>query len=358
MAFPPRFLDEIRARVSLSDVVGRRIKLIRAGREYKACCPFHHEKTPSFYVNDEKQFYHCFGCGAHGDVIRFITDHDNVPFRETVEMLAAEAGLDMPKEDPRAVQRAQKAKDLHEMMSEAAQWFMHQLHAQNNREVLTYAQDRGLSGAAAADFMIGYAPADGKALRTYLEGKGYAIKDMIEAGLFKPSRKGGEPYAFFRDRVIFPVADRRGRIVAFGGRILPEHIRPIDPNSSFKPPKYLNSSDTVLFDKSHTLYGADKARIAARNNKPLIVTEGYMDVIACHAAGFNGAVAPMGTALTEGQIQALWAMQMAEEKLPILCFDGDNAGRRAASRAVERPAFAKSRRLCQARLHARWSRPG
>lgn len=336
MTISPRFLDEIRNRLTLSDIIGRKVKVIRAGREFKACCPFHSEKTPSFTINDQKQFYHCFGCGAHGDVLKFTMEHDNLGFRDAVEVLAAEAGLEVPKEDPRAIEKAQKAKDLHDLMADAAGWFTDQLYQSQNRDVQDYLNQREITPELVNDFTVGYAPDDSKALITYIRGKGYSQQDMVDVGLIRISTKGAkEPYAFFRDRVVFPVADRRGRIIAFGGRILPEHIRP-PTQSSFTPPKYLNSSDTILFDKGRSLYGEDKARLAARDNKPVIVTEGYMDVIACHAAGFSGAVAPMGTALTEGQIQSLWTMIPDEHKEPILCFDGDNAGRKAAARVCER----------------------
>jgi DNA primase len=336
MSISPQFLDELRNRISISEIVGRRVKLIRAGREFKGCCPFHNEKTPSFYVNDQKQFYHCFGCGAHGDILKFTMEQGNLGFRDAVEMLAGQAGMQVPAEDPRQVEKAQKAKSLHEMMAQAARWYAAQLTRPENSDVQGYLSGRGISQETIAYFQIGYAPDSAAELIRYLEEQGYTLKDMGEAGLIRKSAKNNEPYPFFRDRVMFPVLDRRGRIVAFGGRTLPDHIRPPNPNSSFTPPKYLNSSDTVLFDKGRMLYGEDKARLAARDGKPVIVTEGYMDVIACHAAGLTGAVAPMGTAMTEAQIQSLWMMIPAEYKEPILCFDGDNAGRKAAERACER----------------------
>lgn len=335
MAIPPQFLDEIRNRLTLSDIIGRRIKVTRAGREFKACCPFHHEKTPSFTINDDKQFYHCFGCGAHGDVLKFVMEHDNRPFREAVEMLASEAGLQMPKEDPHAVEKAEKAKTLYDVMQGVAQWVQMQLREAAHSHVMDYLIDRGLTPDTLEAFQIGYAPADGQALVTYLKRQGVALADMQALGLAKVSARTGEPYAFFRERVIFPVADKRGRIIAFGGRILPDHMREPD-RGDFTPPKYLNSPDTPLFDKGRVLYGEDKARIAARDGKTMLVTEGYMDVIACHQAGFTGAVAPMGTALTEGQIDSLWKMIPADNKEPVLCFDGDRAGRQAAGRASER----------------------
>ncbi len=335
MSIPPRFLDEIRNRVTLSDIVGQRVKLTRAGREFKGCCPFHNEKTPSFYVNDDKQFYHCFGCGAHGDVIGFVIEHDNLPFPEAVESLASIAGLEVPQQSPQAIQKAKEEKSLYSLMEDAAQFFVQNLQSKSNQEALKYVLDRGISQETLSAFHIGFAPADGQVLRQYLKEKGYHDKQMIEAGVVRPSTKGGEPYAFFRERVMFPVADRRGRIVAFGGRILPEHLRP-PQRGDFKPPKYINSSDTVLFDKGRVLYGESHARQAAADNEKIIVVEGYLDVIAANQYGIKGAVAPMGTALTEDQIAKLWKMIPTQEKVPYLCFDGDNAGRRAAERAAER----------------------
>jgi DNA primase len=335
MTIPPRFLDEIRNRLTLSDIIGRRTSVKRAGREFKACCPFHHEKTPSFTINDDKQFFHCFGCGAHGDVIGFVMRHDNLSFIDAVEMLSAEAGLQMPKPDPEMVKKAEKAKSLHTLMDAATTWFETQLNKQGNEKILAYLTDRGLKKETIAAFRVGFAPESGQEIRKFLSLQGYTDAQMIEAGVLKKSDKSKEPYAFFRDRIIFPVSDRRGRVVAFGGRILPDHMRAPD-RGDFKPPKYINSSDTPLFDKGRMLYGESRARQAATEDLPVIVTEGYMDVIAAHQSGFRGAVAPMGTALTEDQILSLWSMIPAREKVPVLCFDGDEAGRRAASRACER----------------------
>ncbi len=335
MSIPPAYLDELRSRLTLSDVIGKRVKITRAGREYKACCPFHREKTPSFTINDDKQFYHCFGCGAHGDVIGFVMQHDNLSFIDTLEMLSAEAGLKMPEPDPKAVQKAEQQRDLHALMEEAAGWFQEQLTFPQNQDVRDYLAARGLSQAAIDSFRIGFAAGDHQALRKHLKQKGFADRDMILAGLVKESDKGGEPYVFFRDRVMFPVTDRRGRVIAFGGRILPDHMRP-PAQSGFKPPKYLNSPDTPLFDKSRVLYGEAQARQAAGSGHSVLVTEGYMDVIACAQAGFKAAVAPMGTALTEEQVLGLWKMIPEDEKSPVLCFDGDNAGQHAAIRSCER----------------------
>lgn len=335
MTIPPRFKDEIRNRLTLSEIIGKRIKVTRAGREFKACCPFHHEKSPSFTINDDKQFYHCFGCGAHGDVIGFVMQHDGLPFPEAIEQLAALAGLQVPQQTPQEIEQAKKEKDLYTLMEDTTAYFVDTLYGSDGAVSLKYLEDRGLKRETLSAFRLGFAPADGQALRKHLAAKGYSDKQMIEAGVLKESSKRKEPYTFFRDRIMFPVADRRGRVVAFGGRILPDHLRPPD-TGNFTPPKYMNSGDTPLFDKGGMLYGESLARQAAVDGQDVIVVEGYMDVIACHQAGLQGAVAPMGTALTERQVLALWKMIPDEEKVPILCFDGDNAGRGAAGRACER----------------------
>jgi DNA primase len=334
MTIPPRFLDEIRSRLSLSDIIGKRVKVTRAGREFKACCPFHKEKTPSFTINDDKQFYHCFGCGAHGDVIGFTMRHDNLSFIEAIEVLAAQAGLKVPEQTPQDVEQAKQQKNLYSLVDDAAKWFEEQLYKPAHKDALDYLLKRGLSQETMNAFRVGFAPADGQAIRKALQAQGYTDAQMIEAGILKKGEKK-DPYAFFRERVMFPVTDRRGRVVAFGGRIMPDHLRAPD-RGDFTPPKYINSSDTPLFHKSRVLYGESHARQAAIDGQPVIVVEGYMDVIACFQAGFRGAVAPMGTALTEEQILSLWKMITAREKTPILSFDGDNAGRRAAERAAAR----------------------
>ncbi|WP_247878980.1 DNA primase [Azospirillum brasilense] len=325
MAFPPQFLEELRTRLALSDVVGKRLRLIRAGREYKAPCPFHNEKSPSFYVNDQKGFFHCFGCGAHGDIIGFVMRHDNLAFPEAVEALAGEAGLPVPRATEEDKQRYERRKTLHDLVEQAARWFEQQLYAPAGRAGLEYFQRRGLDTDGMARFRLGFAPGDSGALRSQLLKQGFSEEDMVTAGLLKRPEDGRTPYSFFRNRVIFPVTDRRGRVVAFGGRIL-----------EGDGPKYVNTADTPLFHKGTLLYGLSRARQAAADGKPVIVAEGYMDVIALVRAGFEGAVAPLGTALTETQVQELWKLIPDAEKVPFLCFDGDNAGRRAAWRAVER----------------------
>lgn len=333
MSIPPKFLDELRARLTLSDIVGKRVRLTRAGREFKACCPFHKEKSPSFTVNDTKGFYYCFGCGAKGDVVNFVMQHDNLEFIPAVELLASEAGMAVPQDAPRDIARERKQKDLYDLMEETAQWFQQRLA--ENRDILTYVKDRGVDDAALIQFRIGFAPDDREGLKKFLKDKGYAENQMVEAGVLKKSDKDGKTYSFFRGRVMIPVLDMRGRVVAFGGRILPEHMRGPD-RGDFTPPKYINSPETSIFHKSSVLYGGYQARQSAGHGKTLIVVEGYFDAIASHMAGFTGAVAPMGTALTEEQVTLLWKMIPAEAgsvKEPILCFDGDNAGRRAAERA-------------------------
>jgi DNA primase len=335
MSIPPRFLDELRTRLNLSDIIGRSVRLTRAGREFKGCCPFHNEKTPSFTVNDDKQFYHCFGCGAHGDVVGFMMQANNLSFIEALEALAQEAGLQIPEQSPQAIQQAKKEKGLHALMEDATRWMEDQLRDPSNSEAYRYITERGMPEELLRSFRVGYAPADRQALRNFLKSQDYTDKQMIEAGVLRPAGKSGEPYAFFRERIMFPVMDRRGRIVAYGGRILPDHLRPPD-QGDYTPAKYMNSSDTPLFYKGGMLYNEPHARKAAIDGEDIVVVEGYMDAIACFKAGVRGAVAPMGTALTEEQIMVLWKMITTDSKVPILCFDGDNAGRRAAERAAER----------------------
>jgi len=331
----PRFMEELRSRLTLSDIVGRKVRLSRAGREFKGCCPFHNEKTPSFYVNDDKQFYHCFGCGAHGDAIGFAMQHDNKSFIEAIEELATEANMEVPKQSPQDVKKAKEEKSLYALMEDATKWMEAQLRDPSNKEAYRYVSDRGMSEQELNNFRIGYAPADRQAVRKAMQALDYTDSQMIEVGILRAGKQGREPYAFFRERIMFPVPDRRGRAVAFGGRILPDHLRPPD-QGDYTPAKYMNSSETPLFHKGSQLYGEPRARQAAIDGQELIVVEGYVDVMACVKAGYSGAMAPMGTALTEDQIMVLWKMIPQSRKIPILCFDGDNAGRRAAARACER----------------------
>ncbi|OAN53764.1 DNA primase [Magnetospirillum moscoviense] len=321
MAFPPQFLDELRARVPLTGVVGRRVKLTRKGREQQGLCPFHNEKTPSFTVNEEKGFFHCFGCGAHGDAIGFEMRANHLSFTEAVEKLAAECGLEVPKATPQERQQEARRASLHDVMEAACKFFEKSLRGPAGRDGLAYLRDRGLSEETIARFRLGWAPDSREALKKALMSEATPESLLTEAGLLKKPEGDGAAFDFFRGRVMFPVTDRRGRIVAFGARTLGDG-----------QPKYLNSPDTPLFHKGSTLYGLAHARESAREKRVVLAAEGYMDVIALHQAGFTFAVAPLGTALTEAQIEEMW--RLADE--PILCFDGDNAGQRAMGRAAER----------------------
>jgi DNA primase len=319
MSLSPQFLDEIRARTSLSTVIGRTVKLQRAGREWKAPCPFHKEKTPSFYVNDDKGFYHCFGCTAHGDAIRWLTDARGLPFMDAVKELADAAGMEVPAADPQAQQKAEKAAGLHEVMEAAQRWFEDQLNGVDGAEARAYLDSRGIADETRRRFGFGYAPDSRGKLRTAL--KGFGNDKLVDAGLLILPDGDREPYDRFRGRLMFPIRDRRGRVIAFSGRIL-----------GSGEPKYLNSPDTPLFDKGRTLFNLDKAAPASRDAKRVIVVEGQMDVIALDQAGFPEAVAPLGTALTETQLGLLWRLSPS----PLLCFDGDSAGQKAAVRAARR----------------------
>ncbi len=331
MAFADQFLDELRARVGLADLISRRVRLARKGREHLGLCPFHKEKTPSFTVNEEKGFYHCFGCGAHGSAFDFLMQTDGVSFPEAVERLAQEAGMEMPRDTPEERERARRSQSLHEAMEAAATFFEKSLQGLDGRDALAYLIGRGMTEAAMKHFRIGYAPDARGALKVALARSGIDEDLMVAAGLMKRPDDGRPPYDYFRGRIMFPITDRRGRVIAFGGRVLETD----DSKGGGAPrpgAKYLNSPETGLFSKGRVLYGLAQAQAAAREKGALIVTEGYMDVIALHQAGFNYAVAPLGTALTEDQIREAWRL-VAE---PVLCFDGDAAGARAAGRAAER----------------------
>ena len=324
MAFPPGFLDELRSRVTLSGLVGRHVKLMRRGREFAGLCPFHHEKTPSFYVVDDKFFFHCFGCGAHGDAVGFVMRADNLDFIEAVEKLAGEAGLVVPQATPQERERAQRQKTLLEATEAAATFYEGRLWSSAGSRAREYLHGRGLDPETIRRFRLGWAPDDRQALRRGLKAD-FPADLLIEAGLLRPTDEEDEPSDYFRNRVIFPIGDRAGRVIAFGGRVLGDG-----------QPKYLNSPDSALFEKGRVLYGWSAARAGAvqdpETGPSVIVTEGYMDVIALYRAGFASVVAPLGTALTEFQLQELW--RLAPE--PIVCFDGDAAGQRAAMRALQR----------------------
>jgi DNA primase len=318
MTLTPQWLDELRSRTTLSALIGRTVKVTKAGREFKACCPFHNEKSPSFTINDEKGFYHCFGCSAHGDAIRWMTDQRGLSFMDAIKELAAEAGMEVPAPDPKAAQRAEKANSLYDVMTSAQDWFVAQLQSPDGASARAYLKKRGFTEKTIRDFGFGLAPDNRTALKSALKQYGDAM--LVEAGLLI-AVEGKDPYDRFRGRLMIPIRDPRGRVIAFGGRILGDG-----------EPKYLNSPDTPLFDKGRTLYNLDKCSPASRQTGRVIVVEGYMDVIAIAQAGFGDAVAPLGTALTEQQIQMLWRMT---EK-PLLCFDGDSAGQKAAMRAALR----------------------
>ncbi|MHA6722984.1 DNA primase [Sphingomonas sp. RS2018] len=318
MSLSPAFLDELRHRTSLSGLIGKTTKLQRAGKEFRACCPFHNEKSPSFYVNDDKGFYHCFGCGAHGDAIRWLTENRGLPFMDAVKELAQTAGLEMPAQDRASAAKAERAKGLHEAMADAATWFADQLQGIAGAEARAVLAKRGIDAETARSFGLGYAPDSRGKLKDAL--KSYGDPMLVEAGLLI-AVDGKAPYDRFRGRLIIPIRDPRGRPIAFGGRIIGEG-----------EPKYLNSPETPLFDKGRTLYNLDRALPAARKTGRVIAVEGYMDVIALAQAGFDEVVAPLGTALTEHQIDRLWRVSGT----PLLCFDGDAAGQRAAFRAAMR----------------------
>ena len=323
MRFTPQFLDELRARLSVSEVVGKRVKLKKAGREWKGLSPFQQEKTPSFYVNDQKGFYHDFSSGKHGDIINFVMETDGLPFAEAVERLASMAGLPLPAVTPDAARHEQRRRTLHDVMELAAKFFSETLASRVGAKARGYLADRAISPATQLQFRLGYAPPPPErfALKEHLGKLGVSVEDMIETGLLVAGDEIPVPYDRFRDRVMFPITDVRGRVIAFGGRALEKDV----------PAKYLNSPETPLFHKGDNLYNHQTARKATHDGASLIVVEGYVDVIAMVTAGFAGAVAPLGTALTENQLALLW--KMADE--PILCFDGDRAGQKAAYRAAD-----------------------
>lgn len=318
--FPPGFLEDLKSRASVSDVVGRKVKLIRRGREFVGLSPFNSEKTPSFTVNDAKGFYHCFSSGEHGDVFSFLMQTEGVTFPEAVETVAQMVGMDVPQASPEERRHAEQAKGLRDVVSIAAHFFQTELRLPAGREALAYLKGRGLQDATIKRFGLGYAPADRMAVLAALRHEGIPDEMAVEAGL---ARRGddGRVFGYFKDRAIFPIADTQGRAVAFGARALGD-----------AQPKYLNSPEGPLFHKGETLYGLDLAREPAHKSGEIIVVEGYMDVIALAEAGLPNAVAPLGTAITEAQIKRLWRISEA----PTLCLDGDAAGRKAAGRAALR----------------------
>src|ERR1700680_1256512 len=320
MRFPPQFLDELRARLPVSEVVGKRVRLKKAGREWKGLSPFNKERTPSFFVNDHKGFYHDFSSGKHGDIFTFVMESEGVTFPEAVERLAALASLAVPKLTPEAEAQESRRRTLHDVIELAAKFFEATLAARAGATARGYLADRGLDPATQLQFRIGYAPPERFALKEHLGSQGIPVEDMVEAGLLYSGDDIPGPYDRFRDRVMCPITDLRGRVIAFGGRALEKDVSA----------KYLNSPETPLFHKGDNLYNLAPARLAAHNGGALVVVEGYIDVIAMVGAGFAASVAPLGTALTENQLALLW--KMADEA--ILCFDGDKAGQKAAWRAA------------------------
>jgi DNA primase len=333
MRFDDHFLDELKTRLRPSDVIGKSVKLRRQGREYAGLSPFTKEKSPSFFVNDDKGFYHCFSSGKHGDIISYLQETERLTFTEAVERLAAEAGMALPEPDARAAQEDKKRAGLTDWMELAAAWFESELRRPVGQAARDYLARRALPEDQWGRFRLGFSPAGRTALKDYLIAKGAKPAELVEAGLLIAPEDGGAPYDRFRDRIIFPITDTRGRVVSFGGRAM-------DPAARAK---YLNGPETALFHKGRLLYGLYEARkllhaaqaaappSQGAEQTPLMVVEGYMDVIACQRAGLP-AVAPMGTAMTEEQMEVLWRLHPE----PTLSFDGDKAGQRAASRAIDR----------------------
>lgn len=325
MMLPDSFLDELRSRASLSQVVGRKVvwdqrRSNQARGDWWAPCPFHQEKTASFHVDDRKGFYYCFGCHAGGNVITFLRESENLSFIEAVEMLAREVGMEMPRREPGEVARSDRRDDLRAIVDEAVRFFQLQLKTGAGHEVRAYLERRGLDEESRENWQIGMAPPARNALLQHLAAKGIAAADVIEAGLAISPERGGAPYDRFRNRIIIPIRDARGRAISLGGRA-------IDPNERAK---YLNGPETLIFDKGRVLFNLDRARALAGRAGPLVVVEGYMDAIALHEAGF-AAVAPLGTAVTEAQLHLLWRV----DDEPVVALDGDAAGMRAALRLVD-----------------------
>jgi DNA primase len=316
MALPANFLDELRARTPIAAVIGKTVKLARSGRENKGCCPFHGEKTPSFYVYDDH--FHCFGCGEHGDVITFVMKATGAGFMEAVETLAQDAGLEVPKASPQAAQAEQRRAGISDVLEAAGKIYQQWLFAPEGKAALNYLRGRGLSDETVKRFGLGWSGEGRSVLATALRGQGIRPEQLVEAGLMKHGERG--PVDMFFSRVMFPITDRRGSKISFGGRIMGDG-----------QPKYVNGPETPVFSKRRSLYGLHSARDAVRKGAPLIVVEGYMDVIALAQAGFGGAVAPLGTALTEEHLAEVWRLSPE----PVICFDADGAGRRAALKTVD-----------------------
>ena len=320
MAFPPDFIDDVRNRISLSSIISKRVKLIKKGRRQTGLCPFHNEKSPSFSVNDDEGYYHCFGCGAGGDAITYLRETEGLDFTEAVTRLAEMAGVPIPDQRPVDPVKLQRRQTVMDALGAASDFYKMQLAtSQTAGPARAYLEDRAISQETKTDFQLGYAPASG--LMAHMKGKGFDEAILIEAGLCGKSDRDNSLYDYFRNRIIYPICNRQGAVIAFGARAMGDAM-----------PKYLNSKDGPTFSKSAVLYGWQQARERVRRNLPLLIVEGYMDVIAVTAANVAGALAPLGTAMTEQQIALAWKLH--DE--PILCFDGDKAGQQAAMRAIER----------------------
>lgn len=320
MRFSPNLLEEILRRTDIVQLVGRRVKLVRKGQAFWGCCPFHKEKSPSFKVENLRRTYKCFGCGKGGDAFRWLSETEGLSFPEAVERLAAEAGVELPKWSAEDEAREERKKSLYDVVEATCVFFEEQLMARAGVEARDYLRTRGLNGESAKKFRLGYAPQGHTTLIEHLKTKNITVDDMIAAGVVRAAAEDRGPRDFFFDRIMFPISDARGRIIAFGGRGLSPDAKP----------KYINTPDTTLFSKGHLLYNFASARPAAIKSQQIIVAEGYMDVIALVRAGFDAAVAPLGTALTEDQLHLVWRVSPE----PILAFDGDEAGLRAAHRAA------------------------
>jgi DNA primase len=319
MALPQHFMDELRRSIKLSDIVGKRAELKKQGNRHLGLCPFHNEKTPSFHVRDDEGYYHCFGCGVSGDAITFLREKEGMGFMDAVRTLAELAGLEVPSTGPHDPEAGAKRDKAYAILDDAARYFQSTL-TEGDNPARRYLAGRGVDETAIETHRLGYAPRGG--LIPALGKLGHDEEQMLEAGLVRKSERDGSVYPYFRDRLIFPIFDSRGKVIAFGGRALDDE----------QQPKYLNSAESPLFHKKAVLYGAHLARAAVKDKLPLLITEGYMDVIAVQASGLAAAVAPLGTALTEDQISLLWRM----DEQPVLCFDGDGAGRAAALKALLR----------------------
>ena len=326
MAFTPQFLDDLRHRTGLAELVGKRVRLSRKGNEYTGLCPFHKEKTPSFTLNEDKGFYHCFGCGAHGSAIDFVMNMDGVSFPEAVEILAKQAGLEIPIDSPQEREKAKIRQSLYDVLEIACVFFEQKLHGSEGSEALNYLRGRNLDDGTIGKFRLGFAPNGHGALKAALRREKITDAQMVSAGLLiQPENNSQQVYDRFRNRITFPIMDKRGRVIAFGGRLMGKW-------DDKKLAKYLNSPETELFHKGRVLYNLANASKASRDQGTVIVSEGYMDVIALSQAGFENSVAPLGTALTNEQISELWKVV----REPVVCFDGDKAGVRAQGRAAER----------------------